>query len=64
MQGDKSRTQARPGTLSPDEVRELKGLGEGIRISLRCNENAGLPCRTDRLEAVKLMRRYVEIHDG
>ncbi len=52
-----------PGVLSPAELRELATLGEKIRASLACDANGtGVPCRTDRLFAVKLMKRYLAIH--
>jgi len=51
-------------TLSEKELETLAGLGEKIKSCLDCNINGyGVPCRTDRLEAVKLMKKYLEIHD-
>tara|TARA_R110002110_G_scaffold223005_1_gene436888 strand:+ start:24 stop:212 length:189 start_codon:yes stop_codon:yes gene_type:complete len=51
-------------TLTDGEMVELVELGEAIRLDLSCDANGtGLPCRTDRLEAVKNMVRYLEIHD-
>lgn len=51
-------------TLSDKDMLELKKLGKGIVLSLECDaNNTGVPCRTDRFEAIKLMKRYLEIHD-
>ena len=49
--------------LSDPEIEELAELGSLITIDLSCDANGtGLPCRTDRLEAVSNMKRYLEIH--
>ena len=49
--------------LSEDECSELHRLGEDIKAGLSCDANGtGLPCRTDRLDAVENMKRYLEIH--
>lgn len=51
-------------TLTPKDVSTLSVLGHQIMGSLSCNINDnGIPCRTDRLEAVQLMIKYLEIHD-
>ena len=54
-------------TLSNKEIKRLNKLGEGISISLNLDltdlSNIGIPCRTDRLEAVKDMKEYLEIHN-
>jgi hypothetical protein len=51
-------------TLSNKESDNLIDLGVKIRNDLGCDANGtGLPCRTDRLEAVSNMKRYLEIHD-
>ena len=51
-------------SLNDEEIDELLKLGTGIQLSLECcMQMVGLPCKTDRLEAVKLMKRYLEIHD-
>ena len=51
-------------TLTQKEQKELVELGRRLLLCLSCDTNdTGLPCRTDRLAAVELMRRYVEIHD-
>jgi len=53
-----------PGTLSDIEVAELVELGKRIHASLSCDANStGLPCHTDRLEAVRDMVRYLKLHD-
>mgnify|MGYP001580315255 CR=1 FL=1 len=51
-------------SLNKEEVTTLSILGKDIRGCLSCtiNDN-GIPCRTDRLEAVELMKKYLEIHD-
>ena len=49
--------------LSDIEIEELFRLGDDIKKDLSCDANGtGLPCRTDRLEAVSNMKRYLEIH--
>ena len=51
-------------TLTEEELVELAELGRKIRLSLSCDANGtGVPCRTDRLEAVKDMAQYLEIHE-
>ena len=54
-------------TLSNKEIKRLNKLGEDISISLNLDltdlSNIGIPCRTDRLEAVKDMKEYLEIHN-
>jgi hypothetical protein len=50
--------------LNAQEQEELFRLGEDIQKDLSCDANGtGLPCRTDRLEAVSNMKRYLEIHN-
>ena len=58
-----------PNVLCDIEVEALKDLGGKITFCLKCNYNFspphsefGLPCQTDRNEAVRLMKRYLEIH--
>ena len=51
-------------TLSNKEIDKLVKLGGDIQQDLSCDANGtGLPCRTDRLEAIKNMKRYLEIHN-
>ena len=51
-------------TLTKQEQAELFRLGEDIQAGLSCDVNGtGIPCRTDRLDAVENMKRYLEIHD-
>ena len=51
-------------TLTNQEQEDLVKLGDNIQKDLSCDANGtGLPCRTDRLEAVSNMKRYLEIHD-
>ena len=50
--------------LTAREQEELVKLGEDIQKDLSCDANGtGVPCRTDRLEAVSNMKRYLEIHN-
>ena len=50
--------------LTTQEQEELFRLGEDIQKDLSCDANGtGEPCRTDRLDAVSNMKRYLEIHD-
>ena len=49
--------------LNSQEQEELFRLGDDIQKDLSCDANGtGIPCRTDRLEAVSNMKRYLEIH--
>ena len=51
-------------TLTNNEQEELFRLGKDIQAGLSCDANGtGIPCRTDRLDAVSNMKRYLEIHD-
>jgi len=50
--------------LTDKECEVLAEIGKKLRKSLECDINGtGLPCRTDRLESVKLMWQYLAIHD-
>ena len=50
-------------TLTDKEVKKLVKLGSAIQMGLECNINStGLPCRTDRLDAVGNMIEYLTIH--
>ena len=50
--------------LNNQEQEELFRLGEDIQAGLSCDANGtGVPCRTERLEAVSNMKRYLEIHN-
>ena len=50
-------------TLTSEEVKKLVKLGSKIVMGLECNVNGdGLPCRTDRLDAVGNMVAYLTIH--
>ena len=50
-------------TLNDKEVKRLGELGQAIQGGLSCDINDnGIPCRTDRLDAVKHMKEYLEIH--
>ena len=48
--------------LTDKEINKLVELGKNIQLCLSCNINdTGLPCATDRFEAVDLMKKYLEI---
>ena len=50
--------------LNDEEIDELLKLGPDIQLLLECcMQMDGLPCKPDRLHAVKLMKKYLEIHD-
>jgi len=50
--------------LTDAEMKQLAELGKQIQLNLSCDVNgSGLPCHTDRLAAVQLMRRYLDIHE-
>jgi len=50
--------------LTAQDQEELVKIGDNIQKDLSCDANGtGLPCRTDRLEAVSNMKRYLEIHN-
>ena len=50
--------------LTAQAQEELVKIGDNIQKDLSCDANGtGLPCRTDRLEAVSNMKRYLEIHN-
>jgi len=51
-------------TLTQKDLKKLETLGVKIRACLSCNINdTGVPCRTDRLESIKLMQEYLLVHD-
>ena len=50
--------------LNNNEVKKLIKLGKVIKKGLSCDINGkGLPCRSDRLQVVKDMIKYLELHD-
>ena len=50
--------------LTDKEINKLVELGKNIQLCLSCNINdTGVPCRTDRLESIKLMQEYLLVHD-
>jgi hypothetical protein len=50
--------------LTSRELKKLAKLGKDIMACLSCDINdSGVPCRTDRFEAISLMKKYLEIHD-
>lgn len=58
------RRQKASGTLTDTDLKRLATLGQSIATSLSCDANGtGVPCRTDRLQAVKDMTEYLRIHD-
>ena len=49
--------------LTDKEINRLVELGADIQRCLSCDINdTGLPCRTDRFEAVELVKKYLGIH--
>ena len=51
-------------TLNKKEIKMLIELGKKIQLGLGCDINGtGLPCRTDRLQAVNDMIEYLYIHN-
>ena len=51
-------------TLSNTEIKKLIELGKKIQLGLSCDINGqGIPCRTDRLQAVSDMIEYLNIHN-
>ena len=49
--------------ISEKKYKSLAILGKRIVDSLSCNVNdSGIPCVTDRLEAVENMKKYLVIH--
>ena len=58
------KTSYGKGRLTDEEINRLGILGKSIKKSLSCDINGeGLPCRTDRLAAVGLMKKYISIHN-
>ena len=52
------------GILTDKQVQKLIDLGPKIIGGLECDINGqGIPCRTDRLQAVDDMIEYLKIHD-
>jgi hypothetical protein len=51
-------------TLTDNQMKQLAKLGKAIQDALECNVNGeGVPCRTDRLDAVQSMIKYLQIHN-
>jgi len=51
-------------TLNKKEIKRLIELGKRIQLGLSCDINGqGIPCRTDRLQAVQDMVEYLSIHN-
>lgn len=49
--------------LTEQEIARLADLGAAIQRGLACDiDESGVPCRTDRLEVVQLMKTYLWIH--
>ena len=50
--------------LTDLEMEKLAELGKLIQLGLSCDANdVGVPCRTDRLDAVGNMKEYLRLHD-
>jgi len=50
--------------LTEKDIERLVVIGKDIQAGLSCDANGtGLPCRTDRLSSVELMKEYLSIHD-
>ena len=50
--------------LTDLEMEKLAELGKLIQLGLSCDANdVGVPCRTDRLDAVGNMEEYLRLHD-
>lgn len=51
--------------LTDQEIEELKELGKAIEGTLIYGDPNGLgfPSRTNRIELLKMFKRYLEIHD-
>lgn len=50
--------------LTDKEMDVLAVLGRKIIDSLSCDINdSGVPCRTHRFEAIRLMKEYLQIHE-
>ena len=49
-------------SLSSKERSQLINIGKSIISSLSCKLNEGMPCRTDRLNAIGEMIKYLKIH--
>ena len=50
--------------LNKKEIKRLIELGKRIQLGLSCDINGqGIPCRTDRLQAVDDMIEYLSIHN-
>ena len=56
-------TNAYTGLTDSDMV-QLAELGKLIQLGLSCDANGeGVPCRTDRLDVVENMIKYLQLHD-
>ena len=50
--------------LNKKEIKRLIELGKKIQLGLSCDINGqGIPCRTERLQAVEDMKEYLSIHN-
>ena len=58
------KEEVKNNILTDEEIERLVVLGKDIQVGLSCDANGtGLPCRTDRLSSVELMKEYLSIHD-
>tara|TARA_B100000749_G_C18328861_1_gene424053 strand:- start:399 stop:602 length:204 start_codon:yes stop_codon:yes gene_type:complete len=50
--------------LTDSDMVQLAELGKLIQLGLSCDANGeGVPCRTDRLDVVANMIKYLQLHD-
>ena len=50
--------------LTDSDMVQLAELGKLIQLGLSCDANGeGVPCRTDRLDVVENMIKYLQLHD-
>ena len=50
--------------LTDQEMVQLAELGKLIQLGLSCDAKCeGVPCRTDRLDVVENMIKYLQLHD-
>ena len=60
--GRPDMAKAESNILTATELKMLRELGTSITMDLGCIAGNDMPCRTCRLEAVELMKKYIKIH--